>query len=243
MNTPPQDICASLQHEFTETSFKRLGQLQKRTGSTLLVLTGGCALNICLVSRLEESSLFQRGVMVPPCCSDTGLAVGGAAFVELLKGQRTQRTQLISKHPPYLVNVGLPSAVNDAPIDADAAHKCAAKLTRLLAGHKIIGICQGAAEVGPRALGNRSILALPTAALRDQVSLVMKKREWYRPVAPVMLLQNALQVTGRTTMPVTSRYMLSQFVVLPKYRSRMEGAVHHDGTARIQVFGVHDKSH
>eukprot|EP00041_Stephanoeca_diplocostata_P039527 m.1634234 g.1634234 ORF g.1634234 m.1634234 type:complete len:2281 (-) comp25413_c0_seq5:6626-13468(-) len=241
-----QDCLAAMQHAFTTALIERLTALQLTTGAEALFYAGGCALNIVATAAIERSGLF-RYVAVPPCCSDSGLALGAATFVEALKHGS------VHKHGPYLHNVGISdaSSLSSAPIDdaeiedtsdvTTTAHRAAT----MLAKGKVVGVINGFAEIGPRALGNRSLLALPTEALRHRLSEKMKGREWYRPVAPVMLLKNAIKVTGMDAdaFPVrTSRFMLTNLLVLKEYRDALEGVVHADGTARIQVVCQRDEN-
>ena len=106
--------------------------------------------------------------------------------------------------------------------------------------HKIAGICNGTAETGPRALGNRSLVALADSReLAQKISMEVKKREWYRPVAPIMLLENAKTVVEQKV-SFLARFMLQDFTVKNGYREKMAGVVHANNTARIQT--VADKS-
>lgn len=100
---------------------------------------------------------------------------------------------------------------------------------------KVIGACNGYGEAGPRALGNRSLLCLANSKkLAQKVSMQHKQREWYRPVAPIMLAENTKYFTGLKEINHLSKYMLLDFHILPEKQQEMEGAVHIDGTARIQ---------
>lgn len=219
-----QDIAFAFQYTFQTKLLARLSQIQHAIKADYLYYAGGCALNIPANRQIEQSGLFKQ-IYIPPCCNDSGLSLGGAAFLEWKKGQQ------IKHHSPYLNNVGLASL---AP--AQEVATLAAEVAEALLKGKIIGLCQGAGEVGPRALGNRSILALPNSkALAQKVSIDCKKREWYRPIAPVMLEKNARLVTGLPRIAPMSQYMLSDFEVLPHYHQALAGVVHVNGTARIQT--------
>lgn len=219
-----QDIAFAFQYTFQQKLLARLTQLQQQVKADYLYYAGGCALNIPANRQIAQSGLFKQ-IYIPPCCNDSGLALGGAAFLEWKKGHK------ISYHSPYLNNVGLPSF--NPPDDFQVL---AARIANALLDGKIIGVCQGVAEIGPRALGNRSILALPNSIdLAKKVSEDCKKRAWYRPIAPVMLEKNARLVTGLAQVPAVSQYMLSDFDILPDYHKKLEGVVHVNGTARIQT--------
>ncbi|HSH52669.1 MAG TPA: carbamoyltransferase C-terminal domain-containing protein, partial [Bacteroidales bacterium] len=110
------------------------------------------------------------------------------------------------------------------------------EIAELLNKEKIIAVCNGFGEVGPRALGNRSILAkADSAKLAQKVSEVHKKREWYRPIAPVMLEKNAKYFTGLDKIHHLSKFMLLDFKIDQHTRKEIEGVVHVDRTSRIQA--------
>ena len=217
-----QDIVATFQSIFEREILKKIQSIQKRVNAANLYYSGGCALNIITNTRITEECGFEE-IFIPPCCNDSGLSIGAAAFLEWKKGNS------ISIHSPYLNNVGLrntSSSYNDETI---------AKTAELLLEQKIIGVCNGYGETGPRALGNRSIIALPNSKkLAEKVSIDCKRREWYRPVAPVMLKKVAELVTGKT-IPSLAKYMLMDFFILPEYREKLSGVIHNSGTARIQI--------
>lgn len=229
-----QDIAFAFQYTFQQKLTKRIQYLQQQVNADYLYYAGGGALNIPANRQLIESGDFQE-VFIPPCCNDSGLSLGGAAFLEWKKKHP------IEIHSPYLNNVGLREKRNTWQGIDDKT--LIVRLAQALMQEKIIGICQGAAEVGPRALGNRSIVALPhSKALAKRVSEDCKKREWYRPVAPVMLEKNARQVTGLATIPHLADYMLLDFDILPTYQAPLAGVVHVNGTARIQTIRKHSQN-
>lgn len=220
-----QDIAFAFQYTFQQKLLERLTQIQQDVKADYLYYAGGCALNIPANRQIEQSGLFKQ-IYIPPCCNDSGLSLGGAAFLEWKKGHK------IAQHSPYLNNVGLASVT----LSSNEVATLAANVAEALLEGKIIAVCQGAGEIGPRALGNRSILALPNSkALAQKVSEDCKKREWYRPIAPVMLEHNARLVTGLTQISPMSKFMLSDFAILPEYHAALEGIVHVNGTARIQT--------
>ena len=217
-----QNIAATLQHIFENTVLQKLNTLQKKFHADYLYYGGGCSLNIVTNTKIVQSGLF-KDVFIAPCCNDSGLSVGAAAFLEAQKGNKIQL------HSPYLCNVGLSQTkykIDDSEIE---------KTAELLLKNKIIGICNGAAEIGPRALGNRSLIALADSReLAQKISMDVKKREWYRPVAPIMLLENAKKVAEENVSSL-SRFMLQDFTVKSQFRKKLAGVVHANNTARIQT--------
>ncbi|HKL30955.1 MAG TPA: carbamoyltransferase C-terminal domain-containing protein, partial [Tangfeifania sp.] len=110
------------------------------------------------------------------------------------------------------------------------------KVAGMLAAGKVIGVCNGFGEAGPRALGNRSILArADSKSLANKISMEKKGREWYRPLAPVALEKNTRYFTGVDEIHPLSEFMLIDFSVLSDRQKELAGAVHADGTARVQT--------
>lgn len=217
-----QHVAATLQDIFTQKLIAHISALQHQTRAQYLYYSGGCALNIVANTALIESGLFQE-VFIPPCCNDSGLSLGAACLLELRKGNT------IRPHTAYLNNLGIEDKavpISDATIEAT---------TQLLLRGSILGVCNGMAETGPRALGNRSLIALPNdTLLAKHLSQKIKKREWYRPIAPVMLTTIANRIT---TTPVNhlTKYMLLDYKIKPEYSSALAGVIHTNGTTRIQT--------
>ncbi len=217
-----QDIVATLQHIFIRDLLAVLKRLQIQTQTKYLYYTGGSALNIVANKAVVESGLFED-VFIPPCPEDSGLSLGAAAFMEWKKHGKVQI------HSPYLNNWKLDGVctINNAQIK---------QVAKAIYEGKVIGVCNGEAEIGPRALGNRSIIArADSPELAKKVSMEHKGREWYRPVAPVMLEENASYFTGMKEIHHLSDLMLLDFKIEDEKRKEIEGVVHVDGTARIQT--------
>ncbi len=218
-----QDVAASLQEIFIEQILKKLQDLKEKTGAENLYYTGGSALNIVANTRIVESSLFNQ-IFIPPCTEDSGLALGAAAFAEWKKHGS------VKLHNSYLNNWN----IENLKLTYDSA--TIKKVAELLIDGKIVGVCNGFGEAGPRALGNRSILALSNSKkLSGEISMNRKGREWYRPLAPVALEKNTRYFTGKKEIHPLSKFMLLDFNVLPEKRKEIAGAVHADGTARFQT--------
>ena len=224
-----RDVVATLHRIFVNKTISVFRSLKEQTGCEYLYYTGGCALNIVTNAELLKSGLFTD-IFIPPCTEDSGLALGAAAFAEWIKhGQ-------VKLHSPYLNNWNLKKETFRYS-KADIKN-CAGVLAEGL----VIGICNGYGEAGPRALGNRSLLCLATKKLARKVSMQHKGREWYRPVAPVMLEKNSRWFTGLENIHHLSKYMLLDFPILPERQNELAGAVHADGTARIQTIFSQDEN-
>ncbi|MCW3786825.1 carbamoyltransferase C-terminal domain-containing protein [Plebeiibacterium sediminum] len=216
------NIVATLQHIFIRELLNVLHRLQKHTGANYLYYSGGSALNIVANTTILNSGLF-KDVFIPPCTEDSGLSLGAAAFVEWQKHGK------LAIHSPYLNNWQIEEYQNVSLEEIDA-------IADLIFQGKVVGICNGYGEAGPRALGNRSIVALANdKELANRVSIYHKGREWYRPVAPIMLEENAKYFTGLKEMHHLSDLMLLDFDISKDRALEINGVVHIDGTARVQT--------
>jgi carbamoyltransferase len=217
-----QDVAATIQELFMRETLLKLDDLHTLSGCKTMYYTGGSALNIHTNSSIVESGIFDH-VYIPPCTDDSGLALGAAAFGEWKKGHKFQL------HHPYL------NSAFELENEVEVADSEVRQLAQLLSEGNVVGVCNGKGEAGPRALGNRSLLALPTKALSHKVSVVHKSREWYRPVAPIMLEKNVKYYTGQATVHPLSRYMLIDLPIVAGLQSEIAGVVHANGGARIQT--------
>lgn len=216
------NVAAGFQSIFQRTIINKIAQLQAKTKTDYLYYSGGCALNITTNSQLIQSNIF-KDIFIPPPCNDSGLSLGAAAFINW------KHKQPIQKHNAFLNNA-------QAKKTYQYTNETIAKVANEIAKGKIIGICNGFGEAGPRALGNRSIIArLDSKAIAKKVSMDCKGREWFRPIAPIMLEQNAKKVTGLDSIHHLSRFMLLDFKIDEKYHQALKGVVHINETARIQT--------
>lgn len=217
-----QNIAATMQRIFENAILQKISLLQKRFHCDYLYYGGGCALNIVTNTKIIESGMF-KDVFIAPCCNDSGLSIGAAAFIEMQKGNKIQI------HNPYLCNAGLDNT------DYEISDNEIAATAEFLLKRKIVGVCNGTAEIGPRALGNRSLIALADSKeLARKMSMEVKKREWYRPIAPIMLKENAEKVSFQRP-NCLAKFMLMDFTIKPEFQRQMEGVVHSNQTARIQT--------
>ncbi|MFE7383319.1 carbamoyltransferase N-terminal domain-containing protein [Streptomyces zhihengii] len=229
--TAPADALASV-HAFLGRAL--VDGLKERItadgrGTRNLCLVGGCALNIKWNSDIRASGLADA-VWVPPFPNDAGSALG-TACCELLR----------SPGPVHLRwdTYAGPGLVPSEPLPGWVARPCTpAGLAGLLheKGEPVV-VLHGRAELGPRALGHRSILAPATdPGMKDRLNEV-KGRERYRPVAPICLEARAPEVFAPG---VPDPFMLFDHEVRPDWRSRVPAVTHLDGTARVQTVGPGD---
>lgn len=218
-----QNCAATFQRIFENAVLQKLENLQYKYHCENLYYGGGCALNIVTNTKIVESGMF-RNVYIAPCCNDSGLSIGAAALLERQKGNK------IKIHSPYLNGIK-----NEKIIIKNVDNETIKQTADILLNGGIIGICNGNGEAGPRALGNRSMIALPNdKQISQKLSMTVKKREWYRPVAPIMLKNIAEKVTVQNVNPL-AKFMLSDFEIKHEFDKDLCGVIHANQTARIQT--------
>jgi carbamoyltransferase len=186
-----------------------------------IVLTGGCALNVVSNERVRRA--FSEPVHVPPAPNDAGISVGALWSV----------APAVGAHGPF-VGLDLIRDVDEPELVARGGQRSTIDdVARLILAGAIIGIARGRAELGPRALGNRSIVAAADRPeLRERINSRIKSREWYRPIAPAILAEAASHFFEDAA---PSPHMSFAARVRASEHSRLAGALHVNGTARVQT--------
>ena len=224
-----KNIAYCCQKAFEDKVLEFLKKYQKLTGAENLYYSGGCALNINLNSLIIKSGLFKN-VYIPPCCSDTGLAIGGAAIIEFLRGNK------IKKHSAYQNSIGISNGkvnkLSQVLVDDVCKH---------IYEKKVVGVCIGNAESGPRALGHRTLLALPTQDMFEKVSMGIKKREWFRPLAPIITESRAKDIFEDYKKNEINKFMLLSYKIKKRWQKEIAGVCHIDNTARPQIIEDGDR--
>jgi carbamoyltransferase len=196
-----------------------------------LCFAGGVALNVKLNQRILEHPLVKE-LFVQPAANDSGTALGAAAYVANLLGEKITPMTHTYLGPEYS-NDEIKSTLDTYKIPYEYHNDIIEVVSGLLAKGEIVAWFQGAMEYGPRALGNRSILANPSVkGISDRINTIIKFREKWRPFCPSILKEYAKEIIG-TDHP--SPYMTLCFEVSPKWRDRIKEVVHVDNTARPQV--------
>jgi carbamoyltransferase len=229
------NLAHTVQAFYGEVMDHLLAHFNEMGVSRNLVLAGGCALNSSYNGRIVGRTGFEA-LHVPSAPADDGNALG-AAFLAYYQDHPE------SAPPAVVGSPYLGSTISDRPIAervrmgrlANARHfpgTVHEEAARLLAEGKILGWIQGRAEFGPRALGNRSILADPRRAdVRDRVNAIVKFREPFRPFAPSILDEHGCDCF-ESYQP--SPYMERALVWRSDVRARVPAVVHVDGTGRLQ---------
>lgn len=226
-----KDIAASIQEVLEEIVLKSAAHVQKETGMKYLCYGGGVALNCKANQRLLQSDIFED-VFIYGASGDAGGAVGAA----LLCWNQNQ-TRKIEIMPSYLgkefSQEEIQSTLKGFNVKSTLFSKkeMLERVSSNLADGKVIAWFQGRDEMGPRALGNRSILASPTDnSMRDRINEMIKFREQFRPFAPVVLEEKANEYFKNVR---NANEMLYTFTAIDG--SRIPSCVHEDGSARVQT--------
>jgi carbamoyltransferase len=229
------DLAATLQQVTEETVIHVLRHLAESTGLRDLCLGGGVALNCSMNGRIAQEGLFRR-VFVPPPAGDAGAAIGAAMYIHHQRPGRRRGSPLV--HPywgPSYTTQECQDAARHADVPSRRVEDPAAEAAKLVADGKVVGWFQGAMEMGPRALGARSIVADPRTPLScDRVNDKVKSRESFRPFAPSVLEERCSELF-QSTQP--SPFMLMAFPAQADARDRIPAVTHVDGTGRVQTVG------
>ncbi|GLL02136.1 hypothetical protein GCM10017581_038780 [Dactylosporangium matsuzakiense] len=208
-----------------------------RPADAYLALSGGFALNCPTNSRLIDAYGF-RGLLAPPCVNDSGQALGLGLLGFFARGDL--RTRDLSTSLPYAGENRLRvhaagTRWNDWIVDVRDFDE---DLFVQDLQRQPVAWVDGAAEVGPRALGHRSLLGDPTRMATKHFLNRVKQRQWWRPVAPIVLEDHVAEwfTDGRR-----SPYMLETFRLAPEHALRVPAILHLDGTARIQTLSEADE--
>jgi carbamoyltransferase len=233
-----EDLAFAVQDLLEETALHVARTLRQRTGCGDLCLAGGVALNSVMNSRLLREAGFQR-IFIQPAASDAGNALGAALWVW---HQRLGRPRGEAMSHAYFgaawTEQDLAAALTGRGLKLSQVGDPAEEAAGLLAEGKIIGWFQGRAEVGPRALGARSILADPRRAeTKDIVNARVKRREAFRPFAPSVLDERGHEFFDRYA---PNPFMLLVQPVRADRRAQIPAVTHVDGTARLQSVTARD---
>jgi carbamoyltransferase len=227
------DIAHSLQVVLEETVLALVAWLYEATGLDALCLAGGTALNCVMNARIRDRGPFKQ-VWVQPGAGDDGTALGAALWVDAQQRPAQKRVYTM-QHAflgPQYSDDEIERFLRWSKLAYRRLNNVAEETADLLARDKIVGWFQGRMEFGPRALGARSILASPLHAQMQERLNEIKDREDFRPVAPVVLEEEAADWFANAS---ASPFMLFIYDVLPEKAHLIPAACHIDGTARIQT--------
>lgn len=236
-----KDLAASLQALYEEVFAAMLDAAHCKTGSANVCISGGCAMNSVANGRIVTDSPFAEAY-VPPQPGDGGGAIGAALYVACQAKVPRDRRRMSAFLGPSFTDEQIEGLLEAHLSDLDESitvtryddeDKLCESVAADIAAGKVIGWFQGRMEWGPRALGNRSILADPRRAdMKDILNLKIKRRESFRPFAP-SILREATAEFFETDYDVP--YMSMVFQIRPEKRELIPAVTHVNGSGRLQT--------
>ncbi len=229
------DIARSVQVRFEEAAVHCLNRLHKLVPTDQFVMAGGCALNGVANARILRETPFKTPYL-QAAASDDGTCLGAAmwAYHNVAGGQERYHMEHAFWGPKYthdqVKKVAENSGVSVIECKDDA--EVVKRVSKLIADGNVTGWYQGRSEWGPRALGNRSILANPAiATMKETINAKIKRREGFRPFAPSVLSED---VGTYFEQDVYSPFMMHVVKLKSEWRDRLPAITHVDGTGRLQ---------
>jgi len=229
------DIAKSAQVVLEEVLFHMTNHLYSKTKADKLCLAGGVALNCVANGKLLDNTPFRQ-IFVQPAAGDAGTSLGAALHVYHRHTNEPRSYQMKDAYlGPSYPNQRCINILNEFGLSYKELTKeeLCSKIATSLSEGKLVCWFQGRMEWGPRALGNRSLLADPRRPeMRDIINLKVKQREPFRPFAPSVLEEKSYDYFGN---PIPSPFMLFAFKVNPNRQKDIPAVTHVDGTARPQT--------
>ncbi|SDD50838.1 carbamoyltransferase [Paenibacillus sp. CF095] len=225
------NLAASAQQKLEECYLNLAKVLVERTGSRNICLAGGVALNCVANGKLKRSGYIDD-LFIQPAANDAGAAIGAAAEVSARLGFTINRLSH-NYFGPSFNNDQIRQTLDHLGLKYQLVNDSTELASEYLARGLSVGWFQGRSEFGPRALGNRSMLANPSVPnIQDHMNLNVKFRESFRPFGPSVLEENAYDWFEQMN---PSRFMLQSMNVKKEKRPNIEGIVHVDGSSRPQT--------
>jgi carbamoyltransferase len=227
------DIAHSLQKVLEETVLQLVNWLHHSTKQTNLCMAGGVALNCVLNAVIRDKGPFKN-IWVQPAAGDAGTSLGAALWLDAVQ-RKESGNRFYMDHAywgPEYSDDEIEKFLQWTKVPYRKLTNVAREAAEILAQDKVIGWYQGRMEFGPRALGSRSILASPINASMQARLNEIKDREDFRPVAPVVIEEDAAEWFDHASF---SPFMLFVYNVKPDKADKIPAVRHVDGTARIQT--------
>jgi len=231
INQPAYDFARSAQQSYENSFINIFDKIIKEHRPENVCITGGGALNVLLNERLKNE--YDINFFVPPNPNDCGLSLGST----LIHNNEKNKINVAYNGVPILDKENLPNLLKDRKVEKFNFDL----IVDALVEGKILGVCIGDSEVGPRALGNRSIICNPNFKnMKDVLNSKVKFREWYRPFAPFCLMEDANNYF-ETKNYSNLEYMGYAPKVKDEWREKLPSITHQDGSSRLQT--VTNNSH
>src|SRR5438445_9268830 len=228
------DMAFAVQQRFEEIFFHLLNQLHTRVPLDNLAMAGGCALNSVANGKLFDETPFRQ-TYIQPAAGDEGLAIGAALHTHHSVLKQPRRHELKSSYlGPEFSESRIQSALRSAGLEGKKLERPAflAAVADQIAAGNVVGWFQGRMEWGPRALGNRAIVAHPGLPnMKDVLNARIKHREWFRPFAPSIIAERQSEYFEHDH---PSPFMLHVYKIRPAKRAQLCAVNHVDDTGRLQ---------
>jgi carbamoyltransferase len=229
-----KDLAFAMQKRFEEIFLHMINELHSQVPSRNLAIAGGCALNSVANGMIFTKTPFYR-TWIQPAAGDEGLAVGAAlyAYHSILKQPRKHQMKNAFLGPEFS-DSRIRTALESANLEYQTLERgpLLEEVAQHIAAGSVVGWFQGRMEWGPRALGNRSILAHPGLPdMKDTLNARIKHREWFRPFAPSILAEFQSEYFAHDH---PSPFMLHVFEIKQDKRDRLAAVNHVDNTGRLQ---------
>ncbi|MGA7753384.1 MAG: carbamoyltransferase C-terminal domain-containing protein [Candidatus Sulfotelmatobacter sp.] len=229
------DLAFAVQHRFEEIVFHLLNGLHATVPIDLLAMAGGCALNSVANGKIFDRTPFRR-TYIQPAAGDEGLAIGAALHTYHSVLKQPRRHELKSSYlGPEFSESRIQSALQSAGLRYRKLERGALleETAEQIAAGNVVGWFQGRMEWGPRALGNRSIVAHPGLPnMKDVLNARIKHREWFRPFAPSIMADHQHEYFEHDH---PSPFMLHVYKIRPEKRKELCAVNHVDDTGRLQT--------
>ena len=220
------DLAASVQQAFENAYIGLVEYFTNKFQRQHVCLAGGCALNCLANSKLKQNEVF-----VMPAASDRGLALGSAFFDAFERGEKPHSVQSMALGISYSKSRIL-SSLKNSGLQYSVSKNIPSEVATLISKGHVIGWHQGRSEFGPRALGNRSILAsCSLKGMKDRLNQKIKFREKYRPFAPAILETEV----SRHSPKVFQNSFMTSALLIESEKEQLNEAINIDGTARVQT--------
>ncbi|PIZ80272.1 MAG: hypothetical protein CO042_04090 [Parcubacteria group bacterium CG_4_9_14_0_2_um_filter_41_8] len=230
-----KNLAASLQHALEKSVVNLAKEAFEYSGIKNFCLAGGVTLNCNTNSELLKQD-FCDSIFIQPAANDGGIALGAALEQSARAGDPVGQKLENAYFGPGFDNKYIENVLSGAKVKYRRAKNIAQETAQLITQGKIVAWFQGRMEMGPRALGNRSILADPTReGIADSVNNSVKHREAWRPFAPSVAEEDASKYFQGVEKLKSSPFMLHTFFVRDEYQSKLPAITHVDGSSRIQT--------
>jgi carbamoyltransferase len=234
-----KNIAASVQYAIEQTAVHIVTWMHNKTKLKNLCLGGGVALNCSMNGKLHDLP-FIENMYIFPAAGDSGTSLGAAVYTHVREtSQRPAQIRYAGLGESWK-NEEIIKALRDSNLFFRESSDPALEASKILMEDKVICWFSGRAELGPRALGHRSILALPEVETRDFINREVKHREMWRPLCPSILGKSVEKYAPNSS---DGRFMIVTYNANDYAKARIPGVVHIDGTMRTQAVYNEENPH